>query len=150
MRAPALVTATTSHAVNFFFSIPLDALLTALMWLDSHGIVIYHQIRSLFPFRHFISPAAFLESEKPHIRVQPMKKDDAIAIMHHLAGKLEHVLTVEDLVSPFAEFMAHIESDVTEEDFAFLATVGAMIYLKGSRHYDSSVQTSLLLEKIRK
>jgi hypothetical protein len=79
-----------------------------------------------------------------------MKKDDAIAIMHHLAGKLENALTVEDLVSPFAEFMAHIQPDVSEEDFAFLATVGAMIYLKGSRHYDSSVQTNILLEKIRK
>ncbi|MEN3365950.1 MAG: hypothetical protein V7606_3224 [Burkholderiales bacterium] len=79
-----------------------------------------------------------------------MKKDEAIAIMHHLAGKLENVIAVEDLVSPFAEFMAHIQEDVSEEDFAFLATVGAVIYLKGSRHYDSSVQTSLLLEKIRK
>jgi hypothetical protein len=79
-----------------------------------------------------------------------MKKDDAIAIMHHLAGKLEHTLSVEELVSPFAEFMAHIEKDVTEEDFAFLATVGAMIYLKGARHYDSSVQATLLLERVRK
>jgi hypothetical protein len=78
-----------------------------------------------------------------------MKKDDAIAIMHHLAGKLENVLTVEDLVSPFAEFMAHIESDVTEEDFAFLATVGAMIYLKGARQYDSSVQATQLIERLR-
>jgi hypothetical protein len=79
-----------------------------------------------------------------------MKKDDAIAIMHHLAGKLENVLSVEDLVSPFAEFMAHIQADITEEDFAFLATVGAMIYLKGALHYDSSVQTNMLLEKVRK
>lgn len=79
-----------------------------------------------------------------------MEKKDAIEIMHHLAGKLENVLAVEDLVSPFAEFMAHIESGVSEEDFAFLATVGALIYLKGSRQYDSSVQTGLLLERLRK
>lgn len=78
-----------------------------------------------------------------------MKKDDAIAIMHHLAAKLEHVIAVEDLVAPYAEFMAHIQADVTEEDFAFLATVGAAIYMKGSRQYDSSVKTEQLLEKVR-
>jgi hypothetical protein len=79
-----------------------------------------------------------------------MRKEDAIEIMHHLAGKLESVLAVEDLVAPYAEFMAHIESGVSEEDFAFLATVGAMIYLKGGRQYDSSVQADLLMEKLRK
>lgn len=79
-----------------------------------------------------------------------MKKEDAIEIMHHLAGKLENVLAVEDVVSAFAEFMAHIHSTVSEEDFAFLATVGALIYMKGGPQYDSSVQTNLLLEKIRR
>ncbi|WP_019139779.1 hypothetical protein [Noviherbaspirillum massiliense] len=79
-----------------------------------------------------------------------MKKEDAIEIMHHLAAKLEDVLAVEDLVSAFAEFMVHIQSEVSEEDFAFLATVGAMIYQKGARHYDSGVQTDLLLERLRK
>jgi hypothetical protein len=79
-----------------------------------------------------------------------MNKEDAIAIMHHLAGKLEDVLAVEDLVSAFAEFMAHIQPEVSEEDFAFLATVGATIYLKGAREYDSGVQTGLLMERLRK
>lgn len=79
-----------------------------------------------------------------------MKKEDAIEIMHHLAGKLENVLAIEDLVSAFAEFMAHIEPNVTEEDFAFLATVGAAIYLKGSRQYNSCVQADLLMERLRK
>jgi hypothetical protein len=79
-----------------------------------------------------------------------MEKEDAIAVMSHLAGKLENVLTIEDVVSPFAEFLAHIRSSISEEDFAFLATIGAMIYLKGFREYDSSVQTNCLMEKLRK
>lgn len=79
-----------------------------------------------------------------------MEKEDAIAVMSHLADKLENVLTIEDVVSPFAEFLAHIRSSISEEDFAFLATIGAMIYLKGFREYDSSVQTNCLMEKLRK
>ncbi len=79
-----------------------------------------------------------------------MEKEEAIAVMSHLAGKLEHVLTIEDVVSPFAEFLAHIRSSISEEDFAFLATIGAMIYLKGFREYDSSVQTDRLMTKLRK
>lgn len=70
--------------------------------------------------------------------------------MHHLAGKLENVLCVEDLVSAFAEFLVHIQPEITEEDFAFLATVGAMIYLKGGRQYDSSLQATELIEKVRR
>ena len=76
-------------------------------------------------------------------------EEDAIEIMHHLANKLQHVLAVEDLVSAFAEFMVHIQDDVSEEDFAFLATVGAMIYLKGADRYNSGVQTHRLMEKLR-
>jgi hypothetical protein len=79
-----------------------------------------------------------------------MEKEEAIAVMSHLAGKLEDVLTIEDVVSPFAEFLAHIRSSISEEDFAFLATIGAMIYLKGFREYDSSVQTDRLMTKLRK
>jgi len=79
-----------------------------------------------------------------------MEKEDAIAVMSHLAGKLDNVLAIEDVVSPFAEFLAHIRSRVSEEDFAFLATIGAMIYRKGFREYNSCVQTHLLIEKLRK
>jgi hypothetical protein len=78
-----------------------------------------------------------------------MRKEDAIEIMHHLASKLEDVLSIEDMVSAFAEFLVHIQPKVTEEDFAFLATVGAMIYLKGGRQYDSSLQADELIEKVR-
>jgi hypothetical protein len=78
-----------------------------------------------------------------------MRKEDAIEIMHHLASKLENVLSVEDLVSAFAEFLVHIQPEITEEDFAFLATVGAMIYLKGGPQYDSSMQAAELIEKLR-
>jgi hypothetical protein len=78
-----------------------------------------------------------------------MNKDDAIEVMSHLAGKLEGALALEDVVSAYAEFLAHIRTTVTEEDFAFLATIGAMIYEKGSRQYDSSVQTTLLMDKLR-
>ena len=53
------------------------------------------------------------------------------------------------MVSAYAEFLAHIKSSVTEEDFAFLATIGAMIYQKGFREYDSGVQTDLLMARLR-
>ena len=78
-----------------------------------------------------------------------MDKEDALAIMSQLATKLEDVLEVEDLVSAFAEFLAHIRPTISEEDFAFLATIGAMIYLKGARKYDSCKETDLLLERLR-
>lgn len=78
-----------------------------------------------------------------------MEKDDAILIMRKLASKLEDVLSMEDLVSAFAEFLVHIKPSVSEQDFAFLATVGAMIYRKGSRQYDSSLETDLLMTRLR-
>ncbi|SNT11236.1 hypothetical protein SAMN06265795_11459 [Noviherbaspirillum humi] len=78
-----------------------------------------------------------------------MEKEDAIKIMHHLADKLEDSLAIEDLVSPFAEFMAHVQPGLSEEDFAFLATVGAMIYRRGSEHYDSGLETALLMDRLR-
>src|ERR1035437_9259749 len=76
-----------------------------------------------------------------------MEKEDAIAVMSHLAGKLEDVLAIEDVVSPYAEFLVHIRTSISEEDFAFLATIGAMIYLKGFREYDACLKTGLLMEK---
>jgi hypothetical protein len=103
----------------------------------------------IFSFSAFHFDGGFLRIRDSTCEGATMKKDDAIAIMHHLAAKLEHVIAVEDLVAPYAEFMAHIQGDVTEEDFAFLATVGAAIYMKGSRQYDSSVQAELLLDKVR-
>lgn len=78
-----------------------------------------------------------------------MDRDDAIVIMSKLSERLNDVLVMEDLVSAFAEFLAHIRPSVSEQDFAFLATVGAMIYRKGSRHYDSSLATDLLMAKLR-
>ncbi|MDF3036155.1 MAG: hypothetical protein K0S28_1429 [Paucimonas sp.] len=78
-----------------------------------------------------------------------MEIEDAIAVMSHLADKLEHTLAIEDLVSAYAEFLAHIRGQISEQDFAFLATIGAMIYLKGGREYDSSVQTDLLMKRLR-
>jgi len=78
-----------------------------------------------------------------------MEKEDAIALMRHLSGRLNHSWALEDLVAPFAEFMAHMESKVSEEEFAFLGTVGAMIYQRGSSQYDASVQTDLLLQKLQ-
>jgi hypothetical protein len=78
-----------------------------------------------------------------------MEKDDAIAVMSHLADKLENVLAIEDVVSAFAEFLAHIRTSVSEEDFAFLATIGAMIYLKGCHEYDACVEANQLIERIR-
>jgi hypothetical protein len=79
-----------------------------------------------------------------------MEKEDAIKIMHHLASRIEDGLAIEDLVSPFAEFMAHMEPGLSETDFAFLATVGAVIYRKGANHYDSGMETSILMERLRK
>lgn len=78
-----------------------------------------------------------------------MEKEDAIAVMSHLAGKLEDVLAIEDVVSAFAEFLVHIRTSVSEEDFAFLATIGAMIYSKGWREYDSCVEADRLMERLR-
>ena len=78
-----------------------------------------------------------------------MEKEDAIAVMSHLACKLEDTLAIEDVVSAFAEFLAHIQTNVSEEDFAFLATIGAMIYLKGRREYDSGVEVDRLITRLR-
>lgn len=101
----------------------------------------------------FFSAISFAETP-PHtvgfgeIEVS-MEKDDAIIIMSKLAAKLDDVLEMEDLVSAFAEFLVHIRPTVSEQDFAFLATVGAMIYRKGSRRYDSSLETDLLMARLR-
>lgn len=78
-----------------------------------------------------------------------MEKDDAIVIMSRLASKLDDVLAMEDLVSAFAEFLVHIRPTASEQDFAFLATVGAMIYRKGGRQYDSSIETDQLMARLR-
>lgn len=78
-----------------------------------------------------------------------MEKEDAIELMVHLAGKFENPPALEDLVSAFAEFLAHIHPQIGEEDFAFLATIGAMIYRKGFRQYHSGQQTTLLMQKLR-
>lgn len=77
-----------------------------------------------------------------------MEKQDAISIMRHLAFKLEDVISLDDMVSPFAEFLAHIQPSVSDKDFAFLSTVGAMIYLKGARQYDSGVEAEELMRKL--
>jgi hypothetical protein len=79
-----------------------------------------------------------------------MEKEDAVAIMHQLSRKLEHVVALEDMVSPFAEFMVHMRPKITEEDFAFLGAIGAMIYLKGSNQYNSSIEADRLMEKLRR
>jgi NH3-dependent NAD+ synthetase len=78
-----------------------------------------------------------------------MDKEDAIEVMSHLAVKLADSVAIEDMVSAYAEFLAHINTSVTEEDFAFLATIGAMIYQKGFREYDSGVQTNQLMARLR-
>jgi hypothetical protein len=78
-----------------------------------------------------------------------MDKEDAIEVMSHLAFKLASSVAIEDMVAAYAEFLAHIRSSVTEEDFAFLATIGAMIYRKGFREYDSCVQTDQLMARLR-
>lgn len=79
-----------------------------------------------------------------------MEKDDAIAIMHQLSQRLENVVALEDMVSPFAEFMVHMQPKVSEEDFAFLGAIGAMIYLKGSTRYNSSLEVDSLLQRLRR
>ena len=78
-----------------------------------------------------------------------MEKEDAIVLMRDLSDRLNHTWALEDLVSPFAEFMAHMESRVSEEEFAFLGTVGAMLYQRGAGKYDASVQADRLLRKLR-
>ena len=80
-----------------------------------------------------------------------MEKEEAIDIMAHLAGRLDQspALELEDMVSPFAEFLAHIQPQLGERDFAFLATVGAMIYRRGFRQYDSGLETELLMQKLQ-
>lgn len=79
-----------------------------------------------------------------------MEKDEAIAIMHRLSQKLEHVVALEDMVAPFAEFMVHMRPKVSEEDFAFLGAIGAMIYLKGSEQYNSSIEADRIMERLRR
>ncbi len=78
-----------------------------------------------------------------------MEKEDAVAIMRQLSLRLEHVVSLEDMVSPFAEFMVHMRPRLSEEDFAFLGTVGAMIYLSGSEKYNSCIEADSLMEKLR-
>ncbi len=78
-----------------------------------------------------------------------MEKEDAIGLMRHLSDRLDHVWAIEDLVSPFAEFMAHMQPKVSEEEFAFLGTVGAMIYQRGASQYDASVRADHLLRKLQ-
>ena len=78
-----------------------------------------------------------------------MEKEDAITLMRQLSDRLNHTWALEDLVSPFAEFMAHMESKVSEEEFAVLGTVGAMIYQRGASRYDATLQAELLLRKLQ-
>jgi hypothetical protein len=84
-----------------------------------------------------------------HSREQAMEKEEAIVLMRHLSDRLQNVLALEDLVSPFAEFMAHMQPKVSEEEFAFLGTIGAIIYQRGSGQYNASVQANLLLQKLQ-
>lgn len=79
-----------------------------------------------------------------------MEIEDAITIMQQLSRKLENVVALEDMVSPFAEFLVHMQPQLSEEDFAFLGTIGAMIYLEGARTYNSSVQANLVMQKLRR
>ena len=79
-----------------------------------------------------------------------MEKEDAIVLMRQLSDRLNTVWVLEDLVSPFAEFMAHMEPKISEEEFAFLGTVGAMIYQRGSSQYDATVQADCLLRKLQR
>lgn len=78
-----------------------------------------------------------------------MEKDEAIGLMQKLSDRLDNVWALEDLVSPFAEFLAHMQPKVSEEEFAFLGTVGAMIYQRGATQYNASVEASLLLERLQ-
>jgi|GEM_PF-606797 len=79
-----------------------------------------------------------------------MEQEEAIQIMAHLAGRLDRApaMELEDMVAAYAEFLAHIQPQLGERDFAFLATVGAMIYRKGFRQYDSGIKTDLLMQKL--
>lgn len=78
-----------------------------------------------------------------------MEREEAVEIMRQLSVRLEPLISIEDMVAPFAEFMVHIEPHVKEEDFAFLSSVGAMIYLNGSDKYHSCVEADSLLSKLR-
>jgi hypothetical protein len=78
-----------------------------------------------------------------------MEKEDAVAIMRQLSTRLAHVVAMEDMVAPFAEFMAHMRPRLSEEEFAFLGTIGAMIYLSGSEKYHSCVEADALMNKLR-
>lgn len=78
-----------------------------------------------------------------------MEKEDAVTIMRQLSMRLENVVSIEDMVSPFAEFMVHMQPKVSEEDFAFLGAIGAMIYLSGSEKYHSCVEVDSLMNKLR-
>jgi hypothetical protein len=104
--------------------------------------------RADFRFCHFIF--RFFRAEFRHInREGHMDKEDAIEVMSHLADRLDNGVEIEDVVSAYAEFLAHINPSVNDEDFAFLATIGAMIYQKGARRYDSGLQTTELMAKLR-
>ena len=78
-----------------------------------------------------------------------MDNAEALDIMRHMASKLEDVIQVEDLVHAFAEFMAQVEPCLSEADFAFIATLGGMIYRKGIDKYAASLETEHLLERLR-
>lgn len=78
-----------------------------------------------------------------------MEKEDAIVLMRQLSDRLNHTWSLEDLVSPFAEFMAHMQPKVSEEEFAFLGTVGAMLYRRGSSQYDATVEAERLMHKLQ-
>jgi hypothetical protein len=78
-----------------------------------------------------------------------MNKEDAIAIMQQLSCKLKNVVALEDMVSPYAEFLAHMQPKISEEDFAFLGTIGAMIYLKGSSKYKAILVAEELIHRLR-
>jgi hypothetical protein len=42
-----------------------------------------------------------------------------------------------------------MQPKISEEDFAFLGTIGAMIYLEGSDKYNAIIAAEQLLHKIR-
>jgi hypothetical protein len=86
---------------------------------------------------------------KKQLRGEIMEKEEAIVLMRQLSDRLNHGWSLEDLVSPFAEFMAHMQPKVSEEEFAFLGTIGAMIYQRGSSQYDASVEADRLLRKLQ-
>ncbi len=78
-----------------------------------------------------------------------MEKEEAIGLMQQLSDRLDNAWALEDLVSPFAEFLAHMQPRVSEEEFAFLGTIGAMIYQRGAVQYNASVEASELLERLQ-